>query len=121
MLVLGGTGDVFLSDLSAREGKLKVSTSLDSSTFVVGDNWKLIDWGTLSTTDYFNGLDPTVGGGYSDNFIDLPTLNSGLFWDISKLYDLGTITVAVPEPSRWILLLIGLLALGCRRRRSRGV
>ena len=121
MLVLGGTGSVYLSDGFGGVGKLQVSTSLDSTTFVVGDNWKLIDWGTLSTTDFFKDLDPTANGGYSTNFIDLPSLNSGLFWDISKLYDLGTITVAVPEPSRWILLLMGMLALGWRRRRSGGM
>jgi hypothetical protein len=39
-------------------------------------------------------------------------------WYIGDLYTLGTITVAVPEPSRLLMLMFGLIALGFRRRRK---
>jgi hypothetical protein len=51
-------------------------------------------------------------------FIDLPALSGGLAWNIGDLYTLGTITVAVPEPSRLLMLMFGLIALGFRRRRK---
>jgi len=118
-LIFGGTGTIDLTSFAL----LKVNTSLDSvNNFVVGDSWRLIDWGTVSLTrsptDYFFGLDPTANGGYT-NDSSLPDLNLGLgyTWDISQLYTLGTITVAVPEPGRLGLLLLGILALFGRRRR----
>jgi autotransporter-associated beta strand protein len=111
-LVLGGTGTVNLTGST-----LKLGTSgISSSSFVVGDQWKLIDWsGLTNNATFFNGLNPSTQ--YVNN-IDLPTLGSGLFWDIGALYTTGVIAVAVPEPGRLALLLLGMIALFGRRRRQ---
>jgi hypothetical protein len=42
--------------------------------------------------------------------VDLPPLNSGLSWDLSQLTADGMIDV-IPEPSTWVLLLVGAGAL----------
>jgi hypothetical protein len=70
-----------------------------------GDQWRLIDWATL-------------GGAASGTFttFDLPMLDGGLMWNTSMLYTLGTVSI-VPEPSRAVLLLLGLGAALLRRRR----
>jgi hypothetical protein len=87
-----------------------------SLTLNAGDSWKIIDWGTVFRDNtIFTGLDPA--GQQFINNANLPTLTSGLFWDIGQLYSQGIITVAVPEPSRMMMLIFGLLVLGFRRRR----
>jgi autotransporter-associated beta strand protein len=123
-LKLTGTGSVSLGGFA----ELKIGSTI-ANTFQAGDSWRLIDWGMLTKQGpvgdfHFSGLNPTsYTGGYvtnddiSNNFLDLPTLGSGLFWDINNLYTTGAITVAVPEPGRLVLLLLGVLALFSRRRR----
>ncbi|OYW76280.1 MAG: hypothetical protein B7Z37_09550 [Verrucomicrobia bacterium 12-59-8] len=82
-----------------------------------GDVFNLLDWqgvmgGTFVTTGF------TQGGVLGD--IDLPLLTSGLFWDTSAFASSGVLIV-VPEPSRVLLLMLGLLSLlGLRRRRRQG-
>ncbi|MBK8091974.1 MAG: autotransporter-associated beta strand repeat-containing protein [Verrucomicrobiaceae bacterium] len=90
---------------------LNVSTTLDSTTWNSGDNWQLFDWSGIA-----GGTAPTIGSGGFDVF-NLPTLNSGLVWDTSALYTTGIITIA-PEPTRALLLLLGLFGLAMRRRRK---
>ncbi|GEP41509.1 beta strand repeat-containing protein [Brevifollis gellanilyticus] len=78
------------------------------SGWAAGDQWKLIDWSTLtgSTTTTFSEL-------------SLPELSGGLTWDMSQFYTLGTISITVvPEPSRALLLAAGALCLLGRRRRN---
>jgi hypothetical protein len=58
-----------------------------------------------------------MNGNYTSDFVNLPDLGLGRFWDISQLYTAGTIIVAVPEPGRLFLIILGFLALGWRRRR----
>lgn len=102
LLIVGG-GAVTLS------GTLQV-TSTGISTWAVGDSWKLIDWGTVILSDRTVAFDTFV----------MPTLTGGLVWDTSQLGQTGYIAIA-PEPGRMILLMVGLVMLGLRRRRSASV
>jgi hypothetical protein len=80
--------------------------------FADGDRWKLFDWAALS------GSAPT--GTFDPALLELPTLAPLLEWDISTLYSNGTIgIIIVPEPSRALLLLGGLLALVLRHRQRK--
>ncbi len=89
--------------------KLKVNNPQNMTTFATGDTWKLIDWMTLG------GSAPT--GTFDSALLELPTL-TGLQWDVSNLYTVGTISV-IPEPSRILLLGVGALATLRLRRRLR--
>lgn len=89
---------------------LKVVTSLDTSTWVNGDAWRIFDWSGIA-----GGTAPATGFAS----LDLPSL-SGLFWDTSALYTSGVISiVAIPEPSRMIFMLIGILGICFHRRRAK--
>jgi autotransporter-associated beta strand protein len=97
--------------LSLVSGTAGIITVLDrgytTAGAQIGDVFKLIDWsGTLS-------------GGFSATGSDiaLPDLSaSSLGWDTSAFSTYG-ILVVVPEPSRALLLMFGLLGLMIRRRR----
>jgi hypothetical protein len=118
----GGTGTAFSDqlwvsahtiDLTGSSLKLINSSGFGTSSFNVGDSWKLFDWTSVA----FNGTFSNITSGLG-NFTDLPDLDAyGLAWDTGALYTSGYLTVAVPEPSRVILLLLGMLSLGFRRRR----
>jgi hypothetical protein len=88
-----------------------IDTTGTSLTWGVGSTWLLIDWAAVSAGTHNSGT-------FDDIF--LPTLNSGLAWDTSKLYTDGTISVAgvVPEPGRALLFMAGMVSLLWRRRRS---
>ncbi len=83
-----------------------------------GDVFNLFDWTTLMTGNFSVPGANTTGGVYGD--IDLPTLSGNLQWDLSALSSHGLIgvTTVVPEPGRVLLLLLGLLGICLRRRRS---
>jgi autotransporter-associated beta strand protein len=85
------------------------TTGLSSTVWADGDSWKLFDWTGITA-----GTPPT--NGFAS--LNLPTLSGGLMWDTSNLYTTGVIVVAVPEPSRVLLVLLGLLGLMSRRRRK---
>lgn len=104
-LVLVSAYDVILS------GTLEVrDVTSTSTTWQLGDSWQLIDWTQVIYPDHTFS--------YFDNFI-LPTLNSMLKWDTSELYTLGIISiVAVPEPSRFLLIALAGMAMLTRRRRA---
>jgi len=100
VLVLGGT-------LTLETGStLRVQNPNAMTSFTAGDLWRLFDYSTL-------------GGSAVGTFttLDLPVLTGGLFWDTSKLYTTGTISIA-PEPQRALLISLGLASLLMRRRRS---
>lgn len=82
------------------------------SSFSPGDVWRLFNW---------VGVAPDFGTG-SNTFgdIDLPTLSSGWAWDTTDIYTGGTIAVIIPEPGRVVLIALGLMTLGLRRRRRVG-
>lgn len=78
-----------------------------ASTPEFGDVFNLIDWTQLS--DIGGAFDATT------DFI-LPVLSGGLGWDTSAFKTYGVIAVA-PEPSRVVLLALGLFFGFFRRRR----
>lgn len=80
-----------------------------SNTWQAGDSWQLIDWTQVIYPDHTFS--------YFDTFI-LPTLNGSFEWDTSELYTQGIISiVAVPEPSRFLLLTLAGSIMLLRRRR----
>ena len=92
--------------------------NLPTTAFNAGDSFQLINWGGVVPTGTFTNLTVVAPGSFfSQDFTDLPALSSNQYWNLANLYTLGTITVAVPEPSRVWLLLLGLLGMGLRRRR----
>jgi autotransporter-associated beta strand protein len=88
---------------------LRVQNPNAMTSFALGDAWRLFDWSTLGGT---------ASGTFTN--LDLPTLSSGLVWDMSQLYTAGTVAV-VPEPSRVLLLVAGLVCCGLRRKRTHAV
>lgn len=96
------------------DGTLSVFDATGASlTWGLGSTWLLFDWTNVSAALHNSGT--------FDDFV-LPTLNSGLAWDTSKIYTDGTIfitTAIVPEPGRALLLMMGGVTLLMRRRRSR--
>jgi autotransporter-associated beta strand protein len=119
----GGTGVAFSDllavnantiDLTGSTLKLNNSSGFANNLFAVGDSWQLFDWNSVAFTGTFSNITSGLG-----NFQDLPDLDAyGLAWDTSALYTTGHIVVGVPEPSRALLLLLGLLSVGFRRRRN---
>lgn len=97
-----------------------IQVTADGFTPEIGQIFNLLDWSGADTTD-FTGLN--VGTNYRDGSgdgatqFDLPTLSSGLFWDVSQFTTSGIIIV-VPEPSRMLLFMLGLVGLFSRRRRG---
>lgn len=101
-------------DTITLSGTLRVvdTTGTSASTWALDDMWQLIDW--LS----FDGTVPAASANFTGfTALDLPTLNSGLAWNVitdnTGLY----IAVVVPEPSRMLLVFFGLLLVTFRRRR----
>lgn len=85
-------------------GRIVVSTT-NSYTPAFGDLFNLLDWTTLNTGTWNLATD-----------LQLPTLSPGQFWDTS-LFNSSGVVIVVPEPSRALLLLLGLFGLCLRRRR----
>jgi autotransporter-associated beta strand protein len=77
-------------------------------SFMSGDMFRVIDWTGLTT----------LTGAWSTIDSSALALGGGLTLDTSNLYSSGVVSiVGVPEPSRAVLLLLGLLGLVTRRRR----
>jgi fibronectin-binding autotransporter adhesin len=102
-------------------GQLTVRS--DSFTAEFGQVFNLLDW-TSSVGVDFSGFDPgsNYRTGADDDLsqLNLPTLDGGLVWDISRFTTSGVIVV-VPEPGRAVLAVLGVLSLLLRRRRPAGV
>lgn len=111
------TGSISLGARNGALGNGTVSVINNGYTAQLGDVFNLLDWqglmgGTFSATTSGNF---TSGGAWDD--MDLPSLTGGLVWDTSAFSSHGVLIV-VPEPSRALLLLFGLLGLMMRRRRQ---
>ncbi len=82
----------------------------------------LIDWSGLTAAptfaSHFTGT-TLFGNGDESAGLDLPDIfGTGYIWDISSFTTNGTIAIVlVPEPSRMLLLFLGVLAGAARRRR----
>lgn len=125
----GGTGDLLSFDgLSAGtlnfNGNLAVTAT--GYTPIGVDVFNLLDWTNISTTTFASRFIAGSYGGYllgngDDNLgFDLPDISgSDYAWDISQFTTDGTIrTIFIaPEPSRALLLMLGIVGLIARRRR----
>lgn len=107
---IASAADLFRTggDLTFQDGVILSVNKSGTFSFADGNRWRLLDWGTLSGS---------ITGTSSALTLDLPTLDTGLFWDVSSLYTNGSIAVMIPEPSRTLFLALGLLTLTLRRRR----
>ncbi|HPA16959.1 MAG TPA: autotransporter-associated beta strand repeat-containing protein [Verrucomicrobiae bacterium] len=111
MTVGGGINDLLSIDGAGSDlvldGILNISGIGTFTNASLGDTWTLISYGGVLTS---NGLE--LGSA-------LPELAAGLAWGID--YDLINqqinLTVVIPEPTAWILILIGLGVFGLAARR----
>lgn len=89
---------------------------LPSYTPQLGDVFNLLDWVT--------SLDPNINGNGAFTVADLDLtsanalLGNGWYFETDQFIGHGIIYVAIPEPSRALLLLTGLLVVSMRRRRA---
>jgi len=114
--VLGAADLLVLSGPVTLGGTLAIGDPNALTAWADGDKWKLFDWALSGApTGTFTNLTSTVG-----NFTDLPDLSTySLAWDVSDIYNGGTISITtIPEPGRMMLLFFGLMGLVLRRRRK---
>jgi autotransporter-associated beta strand protein len=92
---------------------------LDAAAYTIpaaGDVFNLLDWNSLVTNGFNFGARYQLGTEITQD-LDLPELGNGFQWDTSLFASHGALVVVlVPEPSRVMLLFIG-LGLGVLRRR----
>ncbi len=95
----------------------RITVTSNAFTPAAGQVFNLLDWTDLST--FSGNLGPSSRDGSSDTAfdLDLPDISaSGYAWDIS-LFATHGIIVVTPEPTRALLLGLGMVMLGLRRRR----
>lgn len=111
-----GTG--YTLNFLTTSGSLQVVGS--SFTPHYGDVFNLMDWSNLVTANFtgFSVGSNRDGSGDNGSQFDLPDISgTGWYWDVSRFTTSGNIIV-VPEPSRTLLLLLGMSLLVSRRRRG---
>lgn len=104
-------------------GTIQVSNTSDYMP-IAGDIFNLADWYGVADWGSFDAGSNryVVGNGDDNGDINLPDLSmfgdDALRWDTGLWTSHGILIVAIaPEPSRAVLLLLGMLAVGMRRRR----
>jgi fibronectin-binding autotransporter adhesin len=85
---------------------LRLGNPNNLTAWADGDTFKLFDWSGLTSVSGTFGIDVTD--------LNLP---GGASLDVSNLFTLGTVTIAVPEPGRVALLMLGLGTTLLRRHR----
>jgi len=124
----GGAGDLLNFDgLSAGTLNFNGNLSVLATGYIPSsiEVFNLLDWTNLSTVNFHSRFNAgsyagfLLGNGDDNLGFDLPDISSsGFAWDISNFTTLGQIAVVVvPEPSRAVLLMLGLLGVWGRRRR----
>ncbi len=118
--VINITGDLTLNSFS------NILVNGSGYTAAVGNSFTLIDWSGLLTLNSFStGTNLRTGANAAGNEgnLDLPDISGIGLWDISNFSGSGALTltvVAVPEPARGMLLLLGCMLLIFRRRKING-
>lgn len=101
------------------DGSIRISL-VNATSLGLGQVFNLVDWQSVSAINgnFDTGASSIYAAGSNviAGDLDLPALSAGLAWDVSAFAQYGVIVI-VPEPSRAILLLLGLLGLMLRRRR----
>jgi fibronectin-binding autotransporter adhesin len=106
-------------------GNSNIVVKGDTYNPTLGDTFVLLDWNTVldtgNTSVFSIGTNNRTGANIgNEGNLDLPDLTTyGLTWQILDFSGSGSLTlVVVPEPTRALLLLLGILPLWLRRRRS---
>ncbi|WP_395746474.1 beta strand repeat-containing protein [Prosthecobacter sp.] len=112
-LVVFSGGAVILTGATL---SLHTSLAPAGGIWTAGSSWRLIDWSGL-TGSFTNLPDSGLQVGNPDELPDLSLL--GLGWDWSQLYTNGTLSLAalVPEPSRTLSAMLGMMLVLRSRRR----
>lgn len=105
----------------AGEGIVSIfSNGLNLGSLVPGQIFNLVDWYGAFSGSFSAGFTYSTGGVHGD--FDLPDISStGYSWDTSAFTSHGVLAISayiIPEPSRALLLFLGLLLLTLRRRRN---
>lgn len=91
---------------------------LDSYVPQLGDVFNLLDWGILEV----DADGPGGAGAWTLADLDLTEANAALgnswYFETDQFLQHGIIYVVIPEPSRMILMLLGVMAVFGRRRRT---
>jgi hypothetical protein len=93
---------------------------VDASSYVpqYEDSFELLNWTNLTNNGFTVGDTRSGGNGGSNLFLpELNLFNPEWVWEISELSSGSLIISIVPEPSRMLLLMIGLISWVMKRRR----